>query len=180
MSNQIDVKALYRAITSLSKHEAITKTVLGGLSRSILSLHLNEGASQHDVKVVNSLLAVLSPANKRVTRLFFTAFIPYTFDEDAFTFGKLLKKEGAREIKYLAMASFLHEAENDIWTWQAEHITVDAKPVNYAAKVTTAINAALRPEKGGLSAAEVLQAVFAGGVSVEDVLAMLDGIAKAA
>ena len=178
MDNQIEVKALYRAITNLSKHEAITKQVLGELSRSILSLHLNEGVSQHDVKVVNKLLTVLSPANKRIARLFFTAFLPYTFDDEAFTFGKLIKKDNARETKYLAMASFLHEADNDIWSWQAEHITMEAKPVNYAVKVSKAIEAALKEDKGGLSPAEVLQAVFAGGVSVDDVVEMLNAMSK--
>lgn len=178
MNNQFDVKSLYRAIASLAKHEAVTKEVLSGLSRSILSLHLNEGASQHDVKVVNKLLTVLSPANKRIARMFFEAFLPYTFDSEAFTFGKLIKKEGARDLKYLAMASFLHEEGNDIWAWQAEHVSMEAKPVNYAMKISKAIEAALKEDKGALTPAQVLEAVFAGGVSVNDVVAMLEGMAQ--
>lgn len=178
MTSLNSVQTLFRQIQTLAKHEKVTKEVLGQLSRGVLSLHLNEGDNRHNVNVVNKLLSVLSPANQRIARLFFVAFLPYAFDNEANTFGKLIKKEEKRELKYLAIASFLHEEDNDIWSWQAEHINMEAKPVDYSAKITKTIEVAMREDKGAFTPSQVLQAVFAAGVSVQDVVAMLDTIAK--
>lgn len=188
------IQDLMRRITTLGKNEAVTKQLLGELSREVLSIHLPVtntdiggincyGFTIHNVNVVNKLLSVLSPVNKRVARIFFINFLPYTFDSETNTFGKMLKKDSARDTKHLAIASFLHEADNNIWTYQEEHINMEAKPVDYSAKISKTIASALKADKGGMSASEVLQAVFAGGVSVADVIAMLevvDNQAKAA
>lgn len=170
------IQALYRKIQTLRKHEKVTKQTLSELSREVLAIVISNMDNRHSVtvSVVNKLLTILSPANQRIARLFFVAFLPYTFDSETNTFGKLLKKEASRDTKELAIASFLHESNNDIWTWQEEHVTMEAKPVDYIAKITKAVETGLRDDKGHLTPTDVLNAVFAAGVSVDDVISILD------
>ncbi len=170
------VQVLFRKIASLKKAETVTRSLLSELSRAILSLHLLEGESQHNVGVVNRLLHSLSPTNKKMAKLFFRAFLPYQFNEETELFGKLLAKDAKRDTKYLAIASFLYEEGNDIWSWAEEHINMEAKPVNYGAKITNAVAIAMKEDKGGMKPSDVLQAVFAAGISVHDVIGILDSL----
>lgn len=165
LANQ--VKALYSTIARLSKAEAITKTTLGELSRTVLQYHSDGG---HDVGVVNRLLSALSPVNLRAARIFFKAHMPYAFDEESNTFGKLVKKEAIREGRYYAMAEFLKDEANTIWTWQAANIDMEKATPNYAGMITKAVEKALKhdTDKGA-----IIKAMFDGGVTPDDLIAIL-------
>ncbi len=175
------VKALYAVINRLAKTERVTKELLGKLSRDILSLHLQEGESQHDVRVINKLLSVLTPVNRKVMAKFGEYFLPYQFDAETCTFGKLFLKDAKKERCYLAMGSFLAEPDNNVWTWQEEHINIEAKPANYAGDVTKAIAKALKHE---VAKGDLIRAIFDGGITADDLLevmgAMVDNNLKQA
>jgi hypothetical protein len=164
-------KTLLLKVSKLGKVETVTKSLLSELSRSILSYHLNGG---HDVRIVNKLLSVLSPVNMRAARLYFRNFLPYRFNEETNQFGGLILKEAKKETHYLAIGSFLHDPENDIWSWSEEHIKIDEKPVNYAGKVTSAVKKALEQS---VDKDSIIKAVLEGGVTVADLIKGLEAIA---
>ncbi len=168
LTNQ--VKGMYALISRLSKAETITKAVLGQLSRDVLQYHTNQG---HDVGVVNRLLSVLSPVNARAAKLFFQAMLPYAFDSETNTFGKLVKKEAIRDGRYYAMAEFLKDEANTIWTWQDANIDMAKKPVNYVVNVVKAVEAAIKHD---VSKADLIKAMFDGGVTPDDLIAILSSM----
>lgn len=166
-------RELLTKVSRLGKTENVSKTLLSELSRSILSYHLNGG---HDVRIVNKLLTVLSPVNMKVARLYFKYFLPYRFNDETNQFGGLILKEAKKEQLYLAMGSFLHDAANDIWSWEKNHITIDEKPaINYAKKVTSTIKTALEHQ---VDKGDILKAVLDGGLSMEDLIKGLEAIAS--
>jgi hypothetical protein len=165
LANQ--VKGMYSVINRLAKAETITKAALGELSRSVLQYHSDQG---HDVGVVNRLISVLSPVNARAAKLFFQAMLPYSFDSETGTFGKLVKKEAIRDGRYYAMAEFLKDEKNTIWTWQEGNIDMAKKPVNYVANVTKAIEVAIKHE---VDKAALIKAVMDGGVTADDLINIL-------
>jgi hypothetical protein len=118
-------------------------------------------------------MAVLSPVNKKTARLFFCYFLPYVFDQETCTFGKMIQKEAKRDKLLLAIGSFIHEPENDIWSWAEEHIQMDVKPANYALNVTKAVEKAIKHE---VDKGDILKAMLAGGVTIGDVLSALEAM----
>lgn len=173
MTMQTNIKTLFSVISKLAKSEGTSKQLLGALSRDILALHSGDSDQRHDVRVVNKLLSILSPVNKRAARLFFCEFLPYTFDKEVDTFGKLQKKEAIRDAKQAAMVEFLADPANDIWSWQKDNVKMEAKPVDYKAKLSKLAENAMNPEKGGLSQADVLRSMFEAGITVDAVIELL-------
>ncbi len=165
LANQ--VKGMHAVIARLGKAETITRASLGELSRSVLQYHSDQG---HDVGVVNRLLSVLTPINQRAARLFFQAMLPYAFDSETNTFGKLVKKEAIRDGRYYAMAEFLKDEDNTIWTWQESNIDMAKKPVNYIGNVTKAVEVALKHE---VDKAALIKAIMDGGVTADDLINIL-------
>lgn len=167
------IQNLYKAINQLGKLEAKVKPLLAQLSRDILALHSSDDVQRNDVRVVNSLIAQLSPVNKRIACLFFREFLPYTFDTETSTFGKLQKKEKIVADKLAAMKEFLADESNTIWTWQNRNVDVERKKVPYDAKIAELVAKSLTAKQGAISQVDVLKAVFAGGVTAEAVIEVL-------
>ncbi len=169
------VKALYSVINKLAKVENVTRTTLAALAKDICALHLHDSPSKHDVGVVNRLLQVLTKANQKCAIKFFTTMLPYRFDDESMTFGKLKLKESVQTTHYLRMAEFLHDPEADFWSWVEENIQFEQKPVNYLGNVSKAVAKAI--EKEGDKAA-VIRAVLEGGLTVDELLAVMDSLTE--
>jgi hypothetical protein len=165
-------KELLHKVSKLGKVENVTRSLLSELSRSILAYHLDGG---HDVRIVNKLLSVLTPVNMKAARLYFRNFLPYRFNEETNCFGGLILKEAKKETHYLAIGSFLHDPENNIWSWSEEHIKIDEKPVNYEGKVTSAVKKALEQQ---VDKGSILKAVLDGGITIADLIAGLDAMVE--
>lgn len=163
------LKPLYARINALAKVETKTKEQLALLCNDLLAYHMNGGA---DVRPVNKLVSVLSPANKKVTRLFFQYFLPWRWDSEKETFGGKIKDQDKILKAELAIASFLKDG-GDIWSWQADHVNIDAKPVNYAKRVSNSIKLALEKE---VDKAALIGALIEGGLSVEDLVKGLEAL----
>ncbi len=162
--------------------------MLGELSRTLLEYYHSVG----NVDLINRLLGVddndrfiLTPMNWRLAVQYFRAFIPHTsnWDElkdvvqkggkrEPFVFGK---KSGNRAKKLGdALVDWLAVDTNDIWVF-SDSVEVVAKPVDYAGKITKAIEAALDEDKGGLGELEVFNAIFAAeGMSAQALIAAMD------
>lgn len=157
------LKSINRKISTLTKAERLTKALLGDLSRELLEyVVINK---TWDIDSVNRTLAALTPMNKRTAILYFQAFLPFKFDEQTSTFGKLNKK--VIDTKADAIIAFLDDESQNIWSWAADNVKVEAKAVDYAKNITKWVAKAIEAEDG-LTKAEVLDAIFSGGLSADD------------
>lgn len=158
---------LVALIGVLSGSERITKDKLAEFSRIALEYIVPTS----DIQPINQLLAVLTPANKRVAIAFFKAFIPFNAKDGAFVAG-INKK--TREAKYEAITEWLVDESNNIWTWDAEQQGPPAsKPKDYKALITTMVKKSLKDGDDQIKGVDVLGAVIAAGISANDLIAML-------
>lgn len=164
MTNDLKPK-LEKALASLKRSEKITKEKLSEMSRDLL-YYVPES---QDIGMVNRVLAVLTPMNKKTATLYFNHFLEWKLEED----GKFSSKlKGDKTIaKFVELRKdFLYAEQNDIWTWAEEHVKVEPKPVDYAKNITRNVHKALEDEVNPLTAFDIMKAVMAGGVTPEDLL----------
>lgn len=189
------VVSIEEKMAALANAERVTKVALRELSRELLFHYQLTG----DVCLINKLLGlvdeqsntfVLTPMNWKVCVLYFRAFIPHGSNyvqikdylsgkstvREPFVFGK---KSGNRAKKIGdSLVEWLEEDANNIWTWQSENVSVETRPKNYFKEVAKAVTNAMDEEKGNLSTSEVIQAVMEGGVSADEILALIEDIAS--
>jgi len=188
----ITYEALMSTIAQVAAAEKITKEGLRTLSRDMLSYVLET----EDVRPVNALLGqgedgkfILTPINWRIAVQYFAHFIAFTsnYEEEVkpyavkgkgkrtpLVFNKKSKKKWdkcANEI-----AAWLEDEGNDIWVW-SNNAEMDAQPVDYAKKITQAIQTAVSEEKGDMSMNDVMAAVMAAdGVDIHGLLAAMEAM----
>lgn len=182
-------------IAELQAAEKVTKEKLSQLSRELLSYAI----ASEDVRPINMLLGaneqgyVLTPVNWRITCQYMAHFLPFksNFNDvrDCIVNGGkreplvFLKKDKAKfEDKAKVIEQWLATEINDVWVWQKDNVKIEAKPVDYAARLTSAINSAIDEEKGSLTVAEVFQAILDSDINTDDLLlaAMQDNQREAA
>ena len=179
-------------IDNLAKAERITKVLLGELSRELLVDYIEKDCN---ILLINKLLGcdeggkfVLTPFNWRLACKYFRDFIPHKSNWDTVKEAVLKGgprtplmfegKSGNRAKKIGAkLDAWLSEETNTIWNYQVE---IKPTEVDYAKKITNDIAKALDPEKGGLSMIEVLTAVFQGGVTTDDMVAVINKVQQQA
>ena len=148
-------------LAALKGAETITRQVLKGMSRELLSaLHGKDGQLYGDIQYVNALLLSLTPVNKKVAIKFFEHFAGFHYDEGQGAFTKKSKKRGAEAQE--AAITFLQDPNNNIWIWAERHIQVEAKPFTDA-KLTQYVENAIKKMAG--DQVRVLKAVFAAGIT---------------
>lgn len=161
------LEAFAVSLDAIAQAETVTKRELMGLSRSILEFVHETG----DIGPVNQLLAVLTPVNKRVCKLFFVHFTGFHFDDVSMLFVKKSKKRYADAL--VSAREFLADPHNNIWTWAARHVEVEAKPFT-ADKVKAYMVKALKDaQAAGMSELDVFRGVFKAGFKVDTIIAML-------
>lgn len=161
-------------IEALAKAETVTKVELAAASRELL----HYVPDTNDIGMVNRLLAVLTRNNYRVAALFFAAFLPWKFDDEAGMFAGKVKGEQKIANKLAAAKAFLAKEENNIWTWAEREVKIEARTKNYQAQIANLVTRALNDEKQAISAAAVVAGVILGGVKMEDLMAAIDTAAK--
>lgn len=176
------IESLIASINIIRESERISKAELSKFSREAIAFVIET----KDVRPVNMLLgvdetgkAVLSPANRRIANRFMKEFIPFSVEGDVDTqiiFGKLKAKQFDKYAD--KVNAFLEDKNNDIWSWQKDNIQMEPKPVDYVSKLTKATEKALKD--GNVSAVDALKAVMAGGISVDDLLALTGELAAQA
>lgn len=164
--------SVYKRLDTIAAAEKITKKEMVPMADELLVYV----PTTKDIDVVNRLLGVLTPANRKFARIFFQHFLPWEVEKDAkgnfVRFGKKTKKEKVLARKEGLIAEFLADDEKTFWTWVDENVEVSKK--NYGARISNTVKAALKgDEKSGtepLTAHEVLVAVMDGGVKMVDLL----------
>ena len=171
---------IYGLIAEIQAAEKITKVKLGVLSRDLL-MYVPES---DDIEAVNRLFEVLTPVNKSVAIEFFTHFLPWDAERDTgknfIRFGGKTKGEKKRSRSVKNIKEFLADEKNNIWTWAETEIQVEKKKKDFAGMITRQVTKALEGDEASdtpaISAADVLSAVFAGGVSLEAFLEAAEAI----
>lgn len=152
----------------LAGAEKITKAVLLDLSRQVLSAH----HETEDIGYINRLLVVLTPMNRKVANLYFSEFSGFNFSAKSEEFGKKDKKnyESAKE----RAITFLDDPLNNIWTWAARNVEVEAKEFDEE-RLKKNMEAILKKaDKADIPQATVLKALLAGGLSIDTLMQVMD------
>lgn len=172
---QADMLAVINTrIDNIAGAEKITKSELGILSREILTYVVLNASG--DVQVVNRLLTVLTPMNLKVSQLFFSEFLPHKFEDGLF--GGKFKGEKKLDEYFHKTKEFLSNEDNNIWTWAAKNVEVKAKPKDYVEKIARLVKNALEDDNEGVSADEIIAAVFKGGVSIDDMFNAIEAMTQ--
>lgn len=161
-------------IEALAKAETVTKVELAAASRELL----HYVPDTNDIGMVNRLMAVLTRNNYRVAALFFAAFLPWKFDDEAGMFAGKVKGEQKIANKLAAAKAFLAKEENNIWTWAEREVKIEARTKNYQAQIAQLVTRALNDEKQSISASAVIAGVILGGIKMDDLMAAIDTAAK--
>lgn len=167
------INTILERIEAIASAEKVTKAELGAISRDILTYIHVEGSN--DIACVNRLLQVLTPMNKRTAVLFFQHFLPFTFDTSEQAFGKKIKGAKVTTAKHDDSLAFL-STDQTIWDWAALNVKLEKKPVDYGKKIASDVRKALEDDENGITPAEVLKAVLAGGITEADLLGMLEAL----
>lgn len=169
----ISYEALMSTIQSVAQAERITKEGLSTLSRDCLAYVLES----EDIRPINALLGqdeankfILTPINWRIAVQYFHHFIAFTSNYDevkeyavkgsgqriALVFNKKSKKRWDKCKSQIE--AWLEDDSNDIWKW-SNNAEMDAKPVDYAKKVQSAVKSAMDEGKGNMSLVDVVSAI---------------------
>jgi len=182
---QITFETLSERLAKISYAENITRHELGELSREVL-LFVCE---TEDVRIVNTLLGkgedgkfTLTSQNRKVTGLFMREFIPFTDNGAKIDAGETIvfqKKKAKVWDKFVTkIDTFLENENNNLWTWAENNVSIEQKPANYAGKISKLVEKALKDEAEGVTGVDILQAVISGGVSVNDLMELVESLSQ--
>lgn len=176
----ITFETLSARLAKISYAESVTRHELGELSREVLAFV----CVSEDVRIINTLLGkgedgkyTLTSNNRRVAGLYFKEFVPFTVAEDDTGRVQFAKKKAKVWDKGCAkIEAFLAVEDNNLWTWAETNVEIEGKPKEYSGKLSKLVSKALADEVEGITGVEVLQAALQGGVSIEDLLALVDAM----
>lgn len=169
----LNKKEIGAKVTKLANREKVTKQLLGELSREMLT-YVYESK---DIAMVNRLISVLTPINKKVAIAFFSAFVGWTMNVETGEFGKQQKDKPFTKKAYLA-DDFLATKDNTIWTWADTEIEVAPKAKNYGMKISKLVDKALNDAEEGIELKEVLFAIMSSdSVSLGDLMQSIKAVA---
>ena len=159
-----------KSLRRICAAEKITREVLMVLSRTVLDAIHSTG----DIGWANRLIAVLTPVNKRVARLYFKEFSGFRFDEESMLFTK---KSGKAYDKAKAVAqAFLEDPLNNLWTWSDRHVEVEKKPFDIKGVTQFMTRALKKAGEEGISQVDVMNAVIKAGVTADTIIACMDAL----
>lgn len=151
--------AFQQSIQELQASEKITKAVLMALSRSVLEAV----QATEDSGYINQVVNALTPVNRKVAILFFTALSGFRADNGVF--GKKDKKN-YEAIKEAAII-FLDDPHNNIWTWAEREVDVEPKAFTMDKVTKTVESLFKKAAEAKFTDADVIRAMFKGGIDVE-------------
>jgi hypothetical protein len=162
-----------KALVRLTRVEGMTKEIVKNMSREVLvALH-----ETGDIGYINKLLAVLTPVNKRVFRMYAEEFTGFVYDETKKEFTRKNKNQ-YDDAKERALSA-LDDPHFNLWTWQEREVEMEKKPYDLS-KITVFMKGALKKaNKEGFTQADVIKAVFDAGVDIDaliEVMQSMEGV----
>lgn len=166
---------LYARLDAIANAEKITRKELGAFSVEALTYVVES----HDIDIINRLINILTPMNRKVAILYFGHFLPWEQEKDGDEvfqrFGKMMNKQKKVNRRLDLIKEWLSDEKNNIWTWADTNLDL-YKVKNWAANITKAVEKALQGEETdagespAIDVAHVIAAVMAGGVDIGDML----------
>jgi hypothetical protein len=162
---------------AIANAEKITRAELAALSRELL-IYVPD---TQDIQFINRLMGVLTPVNRRVAILYFGHFLPWEKENDTdgtfLRFGKKMLGEKKLTKRMMAIADWLADENNTIWTWSDENVSIDKKK-DFKSGVVRAIKNALagdeKTDSPALDPMEVMAAIFEGGMTLDAMLVAVE------
>lgn len=155
-------------LSSLKSSEKRTKELVRSMSRDVLEAH----HATEDVKYINEFISVLSPMNKRTAVLYFKEFSG--FQESEGMFSKKDKKH--YEEKKAAAIAFLEDPLNNLWSWSEKNVEVEKKPFDIS-RLQAQVSSLMKKVEGAeIPHSEVIKALFQAGITVADVVSILEEV----
>ena len=175
---QIDV--IRADIATLGASEKITKGLIASLASDCVAFVQEHGQSG----VLNELLLVLTPANKKAVIAFFRKFSGFVWTKEEKSFTKKLRpqpeKDGSVKSDPYADAVIafneFNEAGHNFWTWfnaQGKAEKPEAAPLDLGKLTTSVKNAAEKAKKQGISRTAFFNAVVSDVFTAEEILDLL-------
>lgn len=166
-----------KTLTRLTRAEKLSKEVLMPLSRDLLFMLHSDEKNAGDIGYINRTLAVLSPANKKVFLLFMKEYTGFICNDDGTMFVKKSKKHYA-VVQAMALA-WLADPLNNFYSWVGRQ-KIEATRIEFNADYVTSTTKRMldKAHKNGMSNAQVLEAMFDGGITIDDLIVMLDHAGK--
>lgn len=131
MTNNLKA-VVYGRLEAIANAEKITRFELGAISRELL-MYVPDS---NDIDIVNRLIGVLTPMNRKIAILFFKHFLPWEVEvdhDDEFSrFGKKLKADKKVKRRMEMIVEFLSDENANIWSWAEVHVEVEQKRNQYA------------------------------------------------
>lgn len=151
----------------LAKSEKITRKVLAEVANELL-LYV---PGSNDIDAVNRLVAVLTPVNKQAAILFFKSMLQWSFVDGVFT--TIQKGERTVSAKNERRLAFI-KSEETFWSWVDDNTTIEAKPKDFQNDIVNLIKRATKDGDYQISHAQVIQSVLASGITIQEVLTMVN------
>lgn len=180
------INVIQANLAKLGEAEKTAKQLVAECAVDVLVYLHEHGQAQ----LLNSMLLVLSPANKKAVTSFFVAFSGFKYDKEEMAFTKKIKPEHDKDGNVLkdryadasiAFNEFV-EAGGNFWTWlraQEAPKKVEASKLDLAKLTTTVKKAVKKAEEEGIQKLAVFNAVINDVFSPEDVLTFLAMAEKA-
>lgn len=133
---------VYARLDAIASAEKITRKELGALSREALTYVMES----HDIELVNRLIGVLTPVNRKAAILYFTHFLPWVVeqaDEKFSRFGKMNNKPKVVARMSKAIDEWLAVETNNLWVWADQNIEIEQKKFDTAGALSKALVAAI-------------------------------------
>jgi len=167
------VASFPKTIERLGRVEKMSKDVLMPLSRDLLLMLHTDDKNQGDIGYINRTIAVLSPANRKAFMLFMKEFTGFSTNDDNTMFAKKSKKR--YEAVQAAALAWLDDPLNNFYSW-IDRQKLEASPtlIDKAYFVSATKKLLVKGEKSGMSHVDVLEAMFEGGLSINDLMAVVD------
>lgn len=162
-----------KALETLGASEKITKDTL----KVYANLAIDATHQFSQPAYLNKLRAVLTPVNMRAFTEFASKFSGYHFDKDAMLFDKKSKKRYAPALE--AWQQFREDPLNNIWTWQKEHLQVEASPFNVEDLKSSFSKAWKRAHTANISNVEILKAMLSVTDKTEGVVFSIEDVSEA-
>ena len=162
-----------KALSLLGESEKITKDTL----KVYANLAIDATHQFNQPAYLNKLRAVLTPVNMRAFTEFASKFSGYHFDQDAMLFDKKSKKRYAPAME--AWTAFREDPLNNIWTWQKDHLKVEAQPYNVEDLKASFTKSWRKAHTANISNVEILKAMLSVADKDNGVVFSVDDVADA-
>lgn len=166
-----------RSLARLERVEKMSKEILMPLSRDLLFMLHSDDKNAGDIGYINRTIAVLSRANQKVFVLFMKEYTGFIANDEGTAFIKKSKKH-YDQVRAIALA-WLEDPMNNFYSW-VNRVQLKAEKAPFTLDlVTESVKKMLaKADDAGLSHADVLAAMFKGGLTMDNLISALDGMGE--